>query len=81
MSVYRNSDISFYDYFMTGTTIGYGDITPSTDLGRLSLAIYAILVLNVMGGLLDITKNYLLRFCQNAKTKSTKANDDDKKEK
>jgi hypothetical protein len=30
--------------FIVGTTVGYGDVTVSTDEGKLFLAIYAILV-------------------------------------
>lgn len=48
---------------ITGTTIGYGNITPSSDLGRLFLAIYAIMCCNVAAGLLDHTKTYLESFC------------------
>jgi hypothetical protein len=48
----------------SGTTIGYGNITPSSDLGRFSLAIYAIMICNVMGGLLDIGRQFLEPFCR-----------------
>jgi hypothetical protein len=54
----------FYFNTNTGTTIGYGDITPSSDLGRFSLALYALLIVNVMGGFLDVVRQQLEVFCQ-----------------
>lgn len=74
---------------MAGTTIGYGNITPSSDMGRLALALYALLVVNVMGGFLDVSKGYLEDLCRpppsstttttDATTTTTKKSDDDKK--
>lgn len=52
-----------YMSFITGTTIGYGDITPSSDEGKLAVALYAILVINVMGGLLRPAGDFLERLC------------------
>ena len=57
---------------ITGTTIGYGNISPSSDAGRLFLAFYAICGLNVMGGILDIGKTYLEAFCKGGKNVSEK---------
>lgn len=48
---------------MTGTTIGYGNISPSSNAGRIFLSFYAMAGLNVMGGILDISKTYLEAFC------------------
>jgi len=48
---------------ITGTTIGYGNITPSSDMGRFCLALYAIMICNVAAGLLDQMKVYLESFC------------------
>lgn len=42
----------------------YGNITPSSDLGRFSLAIYAIMICNVMGGVLDIGRQFLESLCR-----------------
>lgn len=33
-------------------------------MGRVGLALYAILVINVMGGVLDVAKNALMSFCR-----------------
>ncbi len=43
---------SFYFCFITLATIGYGDITPTTDLGKLVTVIYGIAGLGVMGALI-----------------------------
>lgn len=51
---------------ITGTTIGYGDVTPSSDLGRFSLALYVIMVCNVMGSLLDVGRRLLEPLCRRA---------------
>lgn len=48
---------------MTGTTIGYGNITPTSDLGRFFLAIYAIMICNVAAVILDQGRFYLESFC------------------
>jgi len=48
----------------TGTTIGYGNIVPNSDLGRIFVAIYAIMVCNVAAGLLDQGRFYLESFCR-----------------
>ena len=43
---------SFYFCFITLATIGYGDITPTTDLGKLVTVVYGIAGLGVMGALI-----------------------------
>ena len=48
----------------TGTTIGYGNIVPRTDSGRIFVAIYAIMVCNVVAGVLDQGRVYLESFCR-----------------
>mmetsp|Transcript_23345 Transcript_23345/g.57446 ORF Transcript_23345/g.57446 Transcript_23345/m.57446 type:complete len:155 (-) Transcript_23345:47-511(-) len=48
---------------ITGTTIGYGDLTPRSDAGRFFLALYAIANINVMGGLLDFGREFLESYC------------------
>jgi len=49
---------------MTGTTIGYGNIAPSSDLGRFFLAIYAMMICNVAASLLDQARFCLESFCR-----------------
>mmetsp|Transcript_17637 Transcript_17637/g.51349 ORF Transcript_17637/g.51349 Transcript_17637/m.51349 type:complete len:202 (-) Transcript_17637:136-741(-) len=61
---------AMYFSIVTGTTIGYGDIGPKTDEGKIATALYAVLVVNVMGALLEPARNFLSQFC------STKRIDD-----
>lgn len=42
----------------------YGDVTPTTDTGKLAVAMYVILVSNVIGGLLQPARMYLEALCQ-----------------
>lgn len=52
-----------YASVMTGTTIGYGDLTPTSEVGKILVALYAILVVGVTGVLLEISKERLIQFC------------------
>ena len=54
----------FHIFFCAGTTIGYGDKTPSTDLGKLAVALYAVLVVNVMAVVLAPGRAYFDQFCR-----------------
>lgn len=47
-----------------GTTIGYGNLTPATNLGKVGTSLYAILACNVMGALLEPARTYFESFCQ-----------------
>lgn len=47
---------SFYFCVITLTTIGYGDIVPTTDLGKIFTSIYAIFGIGIIAAL----ANYLL---------------------
>mmetsp|Transcript_39479 Transcript_39479/g.58002 ORF Transcript_39479/g.58002 Transcript_39479/m.58002 type:complete len:195 (+) Transcript_39479:168-752(+) len=58
------NDDALYFTVITGTTIGYGDVSPKTDIGKLATSIFAILVTNVMGGLLEPAKDVLANFCR-----------------
>ena len=44
---------------VTGTTIGYGDHSPSTDEGKIAAATYAIIAVNAVGGLLAPAFDFL----------------------
>mmetsp|Transcript_12038 Transcript_12038/g.20418 ORF Transcript_12038/g.20418 Transcript_12038/m.20418 type:complete len:208 (-) Transcript_12038:261-884(-) len=57
-----------YFSVITGTTIGYGDISPRSDIGKLAVAAYAILVINVVGALLEPAKDFLESFCKQPPT-------------
>ena len=46
---------------ITGTTIGYGDMHPQTDNGKLAAALYALIAVNVVGELLNPAKDMLTR--------------------
>jgi Ion channel len=54
---------AIYASVMTGTTIGFGDVTPNTDIGKFSVAIYALLVVGVVSGMLDTVRDHLVQFC------------------
>ena len=62
-------DAAYYSV-ITGTTIGYGDKAPVTDNGKLAAAVYALIAVNVVGGLLSPAADYLSALC---------ADDDEKK--
>jgi hypothetical protein len=47
-----------------GRTIGYGNLTPATNLGELGVSLYAILAYNVLGGLLEPARSYFESLCQ-----------------
>jgi hypothetical protein len=42
----------------------YGDYTPKSDLGKLAVAAYAVLVVNVVAGLLKPGRMYLEDLCR-----------------
>lgn len=48
---------SFYFSVITLTTIGYGDIVPKTDAGKLFTSFYALIGISLLAGV----ANYLLR--------------------
>ena len=52
-----------YFSFITGTTIGYGDRSPASDASKIAAAIFAILVINVTGGLLEPGASFLSSYC------------------
>ena len=52
-----------YFTVVTGTTIGFGDYSPHTDAGKIACAIFAIIVINVCGGLLAPAASFLSYYC------------------
>lgn len=62
------TDAAYYST-ITGTTIGYGDFTPSTDAGKIMAAIYSIMSVNVIGGLLEPAAGFLGRLVTVKKNK------------
>jgi len=66
-------NVAAYFAFITGTTVGYGDIWPKTDNGRLATALYAILAVNVIGGMLEPAKRHLSEFCMATPKAGTKS--------
>lgn len=46
---------SFYFCFITLATIGYGDLSPATDVGKLVTVIYSIAGLGIMAALISST--------------------------
>eukprot|EP00542_Grammatophora_oceanica_P011081 CAMPEP_0194027002 /NCGR_PEP_ID=MMETSP0009_2-20130614/1236_1 /TAXON_ID=210454 /ORGANISM="Grammatophora oceanica, Strain CCMP 410" /LENGTH=210 /DNA_ID=CAMNT_0038665923 /DNA_START=156 /DNA_END=788 /DNA_ORIENTATION=- len=62
-----------YFSVITGTTIGYGDISPSSDVGKVAVALYAIVMVNVVGGMLEPAKAYLMEMCLEEEEEKTDA--------
>lgn len=54
-------DAAYYST-ITGTTIGYGDMYPASDNGKLAAAFYALIAVNVVGELLNPMKDLLSNF-------------------
>ena len=61
-------DAAYY-CVITGTTIGYGDLVPQTDNGKLAGAFYALVAVNVVGGLLEPASGFLSQLCSVDTTK------------
>lgn len=62
--------------FFAGTTIGYGDKTPSSDMGKVFVALYAIFAVQVMAGLLEPAKRALESLCHSPKQLPTETKRD-----
>jgi len=52
---------SFYFCFITLSTIGYGDLSPSTDLGKIVTVIYGIAGLGIIAALVSAIASQRLR--------------------
>ena len=57
---------TYHVFLHKGTTIGYGDVTPKTDAGKIAVALYAIVSLQAMGMLLDPARTWLEQLCRRA---------------
>mmetsp|Transcript_15761 Transcript_15761/g.36202 ORF Transcript_15761/g.36202 Transcript_15761/m.36202 type:complete len:118 (-) Transcript_15761:103-456(-) len=68
-----------YFSFMIGTTIGYGDVSPRSEVGKIAVAIYAILCINVVGALLEPARDFLEGFCKTKTPGASKSTETKKK--
>ena len=71
---------SAYFTFIVGSTIGYGDMSPSSDAGKIAAAIFAVLVINVTGGLLEPAASFLSSYCTKKDAPALEGNGTGKKE-
>eukprot|EP00521_Asterionellopsis_glacialis_P005982 CAMPEP_0195273042 /NCGR_PEP_ID=MMETSP0706-20130129/16200_1 /TAXON_ID=33640 /ORGANISM="Asterionellopsis glacialis, Strain CCMP134" /LENGTH=215 /DNA_ID=CAMNT_0040329409 /DNA_START=21 /DNA_END=668 /DNA_ORIENTATION=- len=62
---------ALYLSIITFTTIGYGDLTPQTDAGKLATALYALLAINVAGAFLQPAQDFLTTLCSTTTTTNT----------
>ena len=69
-----------YFTFIVGSTIGYGDKSPTSDAGKIAAAIFAILVINVTGGLLEPAASFLSSYCTKRDAPAIEGNGTGKKE-
>lgn len=56
---------AFYFSFVTLTTVGYGDITPATDIGKLFTVFYIIIGLGIILGFIDAVYNHYCTVVKN----------------
>ena len=45
-------------------SVGFGDSTPLTDVGKMAVALYAILAVNVFGSFLEPARRRLEEYCR-----------------
>jgi Ion channel len=64
-----NTD-ALYASIITGTTIGYGDLTPKSNSGKIAVALYGVLGINVIAILLQPARDFFESFCHVKKQKS-----------
>jgi CBS domain containing-hemolysin-like protein len=57
-----NTD-ALYASIITGTTIGYGDLTPKSNSGKVAVALYGVVGINVLAVLLKPARDFFERLC------------------
>ena len=67
---------SFYFSFITLSTIGYGDLTPTTDLGKLVTVVYGIAGLGIVAALVSAIATHRLRQSEAAAAEEVEAAED-----
>ena len=67
----RLKTLIFGNLSLEGTTIGYGDLTPSSSVGKIAVAMYAIMIVNAMAVLLEPGRNLLAQLCRGPKPKQS----------
>jgi Ion channel len=54
---------ALYASIITGTTIGYGDLTPRSDAGKIAVACYGIVGINVLAVILKPARDFFESLC------------------
>jgi hypothetical protein len=70
---------ALYFTIVAGTTIGYGEIHPNSNLGKLAVSLFALLIVNVAGGFLQPAKEYLSYICSRGTIPLEKSTEEGKK--
>lgn len=52
-----------YLHHTSGTTIGYGDLTPKSDIGKIAVACYGLVRINVLALMLKPARDFFENLC------------------